>query len=188
MGNKKYTITDSQLELIKKKYEKLMYAVSYRIGGDRVLSSLEDSMQDLYMSAFDACEAYGRKTGLDFDEFFDTVEFDKYIKSTLWNKKNNVGKKIQKTRGIHNHVTLDEEIIETEENTVYELSDLSSLLFDVELDSIETEITDYILTDRKMIKPNGSINMSKLSRLVGKDKRELRNIISRLQIKYKDYE
>ena len=88
MGNKKYTITDSQLELIKKKYEKLMYAVSYRIGGDRVLSSLEDSMQDLYMSAFDACEAYGRKTGLDFDEFFDTVEFDKYIKSTLWNKKN----------------------------------------------------------------------------------------------------
>tara|TARA_R110000822_G_scaffold89797_2_gene207740 strand:- start:1242 stop:1823 length:582 start_codon:yes stop_codon:yes gene_type:complete len=186
-NKKKYTITDAQLKRIKTKYERLMYAVSYRIGGDRILSSLEDSVQDLYMSAFDACEAYERKTGLLFDDYFDTVEFDKYIKATLWNKKNNTGKKIQKTRLIHNHITIDDNIIETEANTVYEDLDVSSLLFDVKLDSLESEITEHILKDRKMVKPNGSINLSKLSRLVGKDKRELVTIIEKLRVKYKDY-
>ena len=186
-NKKKYTITDAQLKRIKTKYERLMYAVSYRIGGDRILSSLEDSVQDLYMSAFDACEAYERKTGLLFDDYFDAVEFDKYIKATLWNKKNNTGKKIQKTRLIHNHITIDDNIIETEANTVYEDLDVSSLLFDVKLDSLEAEITEHILKDRKMVKPNGSINLSKLSRLVGKDKRELVTIIEKLRVKYKDY-
>ena len=38
-----------------------------------------------------------------------------------------------------------------------------------------------------MVKPNGSINLSKLSRLVGKDKRELVSIIEKLKVKYKDY-
>ena len=180
-NKKKYTITDAQLKRIKTKYERLMYAVSYRIGGDRILSSLEDSVHDLYMSAFDACEAYERKTGLLFDDYFDTVEFDKYIKATLWNKK------IQKTRLIHNHITIDDNIIETEANTVYEDLDVSSLLFDVKLDSLESEITEHILKDRKMVKPNGSINLSKLSRLVGKDKRELVTIIEKLRVKYKDY-
>ena len=66
-----------------------MFAISYRIGGDNICNSIEDSVQELSITAMDACQAYEKKTGETFDEYIETVNFNKYIKTCLWNRKNN---------------------------------------------------------------------------------------------------
>jgi len=185
--SKKYNISSSQFAEIKEKYGRLIYTIAHKIGGDSVVSSVEDSVQDIYCSALDACEAYGRKCGESFDEFFDTIDFDKYIKSAMWNKKNNQGALITKKYSVNNHMTINDEILERDE-VMYELSDASSLRFDVEFDDTEEELLKHILNDHKLIKPNGNLNYSKASRLMGVDKRELIPMMRKLQSKLKDYE
>ena len=187
MNNKKYTVTDSQLKRIKKRYEKLMFAIGYRIGGDRVLHSLDDSVQELYISALDACEAYGRKMNMEFDDFFDTEEFDKYIKSTLWNKKNNAGKGIQKKWHINNGMSIDDEILESAAPSVMDFPDVSAVLMECSLDEDEQDVLNTIMSDFNNIKPNGTINLSSLSRSLGKEKKEVKKTIVKLQSLFKDY-
>ena len=73
-----------------------------------VATDFDDSQQELSITALDAVDAYARKTGLEFDEFFSTREFDKYIKTCLWNKKNNLGNKIKKKYHIRSYVSISE--------------------------------------------------------------------------------
>jgi hypothetical protein len=136
----------------------------------------------------DACEAYGRKMDMDFDDFFGTVEFDKYIKSTLWNKKNNSGKHIQKKWAINHHLTIDEEICEAAALPVFDYPDVSAVLMDCSLDEEEQSILTSLMEDFTTIKPNGTINLSMLSRNLGRDKKEVKKIVTRLQKLFKDYE
>ena len=187
MSNKKYTVTNAQMERIKKRYEKLMYAIGYRIGGDRILYSLEDSVQELRISACDACEAYGRKMNMEFDEFFDTEEFDKYIKSTLWNRKNNAGKGIQKKWHINNSMAIDDEILEAAAPSVMDFPDVSAVLMECSLEPEEQDVLNTIMSDFSNIKPNGTINLSSLSRILGKEKKEVKKTIVKLQSLFKDY-
>ena len=183
--SKKYTTTSEQIEKIKSKYGNLIYAIAYRIGGDAVTNSFEDSVQNLYISAMDACEAYKRKTGKEFDEYFGTTEFGKYIKSTLWNKKNNVGKKITKKLNINSHLSLDENLLGDE--SMYEGVDVSALSFDVLFEEDTRELVELIIGDYSMIKPSGDINISKASRELGIDKRELKNRLNALRFNLRDY-
>jgi len=101
-------LTDSQWSQIHKKYKRLMYAVSHRIGGDKIANDFDDSQQELAITTMDAVDAYARKTGLTFDEFFSTRAFDKYIKTCLWNKKNNLGNKIKKKYHIRSCVSISD--------------------------------------------------------------------------------
>jgi hypothetical protein len=183
--SKKYTTTSEQIEKIKSKYGNLIYAIAYRIGGDAVTNSFEDSVQNLYISAMDACEAYERKTGITFDDFFGSEEFGKYIKSTLWNKKNNVGKKITKKLNINSHLSLDENLLGDE--SMYEGVDVSALSFDVLFEEDTRELVELIIGDYSMIKPSGDINISKASRELGIDKRELKNRLNALRFNLRDY-
>ena len=182
---RKYTITNKQVEQIKKSYGNLIYAISYRIGGDAVTNSFDDSVQDLYMAAMDACEVYGEKTGKDFEEFFGTEEFGKYIKSTLWNKKNNTGKKITQKKNINQHFSLDEKLMGDE--TMLQETDTSSLKFDVDFDREGQELVNLILGDYSLIKPSGSVNLSRASRELGIDKKELKSRIERIKNTLSDY-
>jgi len=181
----KYSITSEQIEEIKTKYGNLIYAIAYRIGGDSIANSFEDSVQNLYIAAMDACETYKRKVGSPFRDFFGSDEFDKYIKSTLWNKKNNVGSRITKKRNITSHLSLDENLLGDE--SMYEGADVSSLSFDVSLEEEHKQIVELILGDYSLIKPNGDVNISKASRQLGIEKRELKNRLEKLRFHLRDY-
>ena len=182
MSNKEYNTTDDQLKRIEKKYGRLIYTIAHRIGGDSVVNSFEDSVQELYISSLDACEAYERKTTILFDEFFGTEEFDKYIKSVLWNKKNNQGKQITKKLGVNRHATLNEEILDLDPALEYELSDVSSMLAEVEGITNEGErLIEMIVSDHKLVKPNGSLNISKISRDMGMTKKDTVLLISQIK-------
>ena len=79
-------ISAEQWETVEKKYKKLMWHISHRIGQDAITNSIDDSYQELSIACLDAIRTFGKSTGKDFDEFFDTIPFDKYIKTCLWNK------------------------------------------------------------------------------------------------------
>jgi len=185
MSKNNYNISSEQLEKISKKYGNLIYSIAYRIGGDQVANSFEDSTQNLYISALDACEAYERKTGKTFDDFFDTFEFDKYIKSSLWNRKNNTGKKITQKKNINSHLSLDENLLGDE--SMYESADVSSLGFDVSFDEEGKELLELIMNDYSVIKPSGELNLSRVSRELGIKKNELKNRMLRIKHVLRDY-
>ena len=183
---KPYEINNEQVEQIRSRYGKLIYMIAYRIGGDSIVSSFDDNVQELYISACDACEAYGRKMDMKFDDFFDTADFHKYIKSCLWNRKNNLGRNITKKKNIRNAFTLDEELLGDELKTV-EAFDVSSLLADVRMHDECKEVLHHLMNDYSLIKPNGHLNDSKLARVMDTDKKHTKVLISTLQGIFKDY-
>jgi len=177
-------LTETQYKQILRKYEKLMYMISHRIGGDKITNDFDDSIQNLSMACLEAVSSYHKNTMLSFEEFFGTEGFDKYIKTCLWNKKNNVGAKITKRKPLRNQVTLEEELIDEQ----FEHIDASSVIFsDIPLSEECREIVDTIGKNPKLIKPNGSINMNKLSREVNKPKAELDIYINQLRANLSDY-
>jgi len=188
-------LTDTQWNKLHKKYTRLMYAVSHRIGGDKVATDFDDSQQELSITALDAVDAYARKTGLEFDEFFSTREFDKYIKTCLWNKKNNLGNKIKKKYHIRSYVSISEnpDIFSTGSGTTYASSSLEvdaptvSAFDDAPLDPLARQVAEAVEQDMRIIKPDGSLNISKLSRQLNTTKQEVRNAISRLKTQLEDY-
>ena len=188
-------LTDDQWNKLHKKYKRLMYAVSHRIGGDKVATDFDDSQQELSITALDAVDAYARKTGLEFDEFFPTREFDKYIKTCLWNKKNNLGNKIKKKYHIRSYVSISEnpDIFSTGSGSTYASSSLEvdaptvSAFDDAPLDPLARQVAEAVEQDMRIIKPDGSLNISKLSRQLNTTKQEVRNAISRLKTQLEDY-
>tara|TARA_R100000742_G_C4269720_1_gene88278 strand:- start:256 stop:807 length:552 start_codon:yes stop_codon:yes gene_type:complete len=179
------TITDEQYKKILKKYENLMFTIAHRIGGDKITNDFDDSIQNLSMSCLEAVSAYQRNTNKTFEEFFDTTGFDKYIKTCLWNKKNNVGAKITKRKPLSKGlVSLDEELIDDQ----FEHLDTSSVLFnDVPLSEECREIVDLIGRNPKLIKPNGSININKLAREINKPKQEIDIYVNQLKSSLSEY-
>ena len=188
-------LTDSQWAQIQKKYKRLMYAVSHRIGGDKIANDFDDSQQELAITTMDAVDAYSRKTGLEFDEFFGTIPFDKYIKTCLWNKKNNLGNKIKKKYKIRSYISISEnpELFSTGTGTTFGSSSLEveapliSAFDDAPLDTLCRGITTAVTNDVKIIKPDGSLNISKLSRQLNSTKQEIRGAIARLKFQLQDY-
>tara|TARA_R110002012_G_scaffold313697_2_gene525492 strand:+ start:1035 stop:1586 length:552 start_codon:yes stop_codon:yes gene_type:complete len=177
-------LTEEQYKKILRKYEKLMFMIAHRIGGDSITNDFDDSIQNLSMACIEAVSAYQKNTELPFDEFFGTTGFDKYIKTCLWNKKNNCGAKITKRKPLRNQVTIEEELIDAE----FQHYDVSSVLFeDINLSDECREIVDLIGRNPKLIKPNGSINLNKLSKEVNRPKAEVEIYIRQLKTNLSDY-
>lgn len=192
-------ITTEQWERVEEKYKKLMYAISYRIGGDRLTNDIDDSYQEVSMSAMDAISTYSRKLDKPFEEFFDTKEFDKYIKTCMWNRKNANGNKIKKRGRLNNPISIHEyEEIWYQEGTegiaksntsgVVERivsatsgMDASSIFFEADLSEESSKVIDLLLDDGKIIKPNGKINVNRLARELDKTKNEVKYTLKRLE-------
>ena len=188
------SLTNDQWDKIHNKYKRLMYAVAYRIGGDKVAQDFDDSNQELALTAMDAVNAYAKKTKKEFDDFWDTRAFDKYIKTCLWNKKNNLGNKIKKKYGIRQCVSLSSnpELFGGGEggkcdSSLEDFNHSISAFDDAPLDKLAKEIADHVLGDMRIIKPDGTLNISKLSRLTNKPKSEVRLSIERMKHELRDY-
>ena len=186
--SKKNELTEEQWDKLWEKYKNLMYSISYRIGGDSICNSIEDSVQELSITAMDACQAYEKKTGQTFDKYIDTINFNKYIKTCLWNRKNNNGLKIEKKRAVNRHHTLDEQIAETQSNAQTDVCPVSALVDDVCLAADLVPVRDLILRDNAMIKPNGRVNISRLSKTLGRSKQQTTKALDELRHQYKDFE
>lgn len=100
----------SDWEMFEKHYSLLMKMISRQITGDYISCNLEDTYQDLCVTAISAIKSYSRKFPNDkFTDLFKTVNFSKYVKSCLWNLKNKKGATITKKSALYkNKLSIDE--------------------------------------------------------------------------------
>ena len=174
-----------QWEKVSDKYKGLMWTISHRISGDRALASLEDNFADLQIVALEAVAGFNKKTGRNFDEFWGEKLFDKYIKTCLWNFKNNKGTKIAQRYNINR------DVVSTSQNEeVLNLESKNDSHFDFEffLEDIATqfsqnqkEVVEALVRCPSCIKHNGTINISKVSKKTGLGWQETSNIIKSLE-------
>ena len=177
-------LSEEEWTILQRKYDKLLFHIAHRIGGDNVTNSFNDSYQDLCIACMEAVKAYRKKVLQPFEEFVETQGFDKYLKTCLWNCKNNKGATITKKKAIHNKVTLEEELIDAE---MYHL-DASSVMFDdTELSKECRDIVTAIHNNPKLIKPNGSINLNALSQELGEEKGKVKLYINQLESDLSEY-
>ena len=161
------TITSDQWDLIEKKYGILISKICHNITGDIAIANYDDNLQDLRLAAMEAVNGFARKEGLEFDEFWDTEGFNKYLKTCLWNLKNKKGANITKKYPVTKN-TLD--INKFAEILVDERQDTSGIDLGISIDQIAYKFTDRqkivvdaITKDPTLLKPNGKVNIKKLS-------------------------
>lgn len=99
-------ITNEHMDLIQEKYGDLFWYIAQRIGLDPILHDNEDCVQDLKLVALKVIFKFKRDKypELSIEEILNLPYFDKYLKTSLWNYKNNVGAKIsQKYEKLKSH-------------------------------------------------------------------------------------
>lgn len=181
-------VTDAQWQKIDEKYGNLMWKISYKISGDNAIANLEDNHSDLQVAALDAIEGFRKKTGKTADDFIDTKLFDQYLKTCLWNFKNNKGSKIAKKY----HLTRDtvssseyEDIIQECESSsrgqFYNFDAVECFLF--KLTQLEEEVVDLVVNEPEMLKDNGTLNLSMISKAMHKTWSDIRDIVEGLSQK-----
>ena len=202
-------ISDNEWDKINEKYGGLIYMIAHRIGGDKITNDFDDSVQEIRLSAMDAVRTYRKKTTDEFDVFVTTKDFDKYIKTCLWNRKNSNGTKIQKKAHIRNTVSLskyddlwyaeDDNCGDARQQPLFTLTkdeivkatsgvdEMFKSFSDVRMDEETKSVVSLVFSDGKMIKPNGMLNINKIAQMLGKKKHQVKYIVNRLQKQLKDY-
>jgi DNA-directed RNA polymerase specialized sigma24 family protein len=169
------------------KYGLLIHKISHWISGDKAISAHEDNVQDLWVAAFDAIAGYEKKEKQTFEEFWGSKGFDKYLKTCLWNHKNNKGAKITKKFNITKHTVSandNEEVLlmESPESVSTEVSALVEEYGQL-LDEREQQLLQAVLSDPKYIKPSGKANVSALATELSLTWREVKDTIQSISRK-----
>ncbi len=180
-------ITEEQWELIDEKYGKLLTKICNNISGDYAIASFEDNLQDLRIATMDAVAGFSKKEGKVFEEFWGTTAFNKYMKTCLWNLKNKKGAKISKRYHINKN-TVD--ITSYEEILVADNTDPSALpsehIFSEaksKLDDEQKKVIDIVVNNPHFVKPNGRINVLRLSNELGCCHAKARKVLNSIQHK-----
>ena len=186
-------ITDEQWKLIDDKYGKLIAKICNNISGDYATASFDDNLQDLRIATLDAVAGFSKKEGKPFEEFWGSIAFNKYMKTCLWNLKNKKGARISKRYHI-NKDTVD--ITSYEEILVADNTDSSSAPSSFSADSIfadaneklneeQRKVIDIVVNNPHYVKPNGKVNILRLSNELGCCHAKGRKIIQSIQQKLK---
>jgi len=160
-------LTGEQWEKIHKKYDGLIWKISHNISGDFATANLEDNHSDLQVAALEAVKGFEKKTGESFDDFWGTKLFDQYIKTCLWNLKNNKGAKITKKSPILKGVVStqqNEEVLNLEGSNSISLE--TKLFVDeicIALSPEQKDIIECIIKDPTLIKESGRLNIAGLA-------------------------
>jgi hypothetical protein len=171
-------LTSVQWEWLERKYGNLLHHIAYRIGGDSITNDHDDSYQELSIAVLDTVAMFDRTQTIPFDEYKLTKGFDKYVKTVLWNRKNNLGGKIVKRAPLRRQVTIDEQILKDKVNEPVEsFKPFGNETLDTDLQQLVNEV----VLDARIIKPSGDFNLSRLCRRLGKPKSQIKFMIQKLQ-------
>jgi hypothetical protein len=99
----------------------------------------------------------------------------------LWNRKNNTGNKIVKKYGINSNLSMKEELTGCEEEIT------SPIFFDAELNQPQRKLASLVLGDFTLIKPNGKLNITRISSELSQSKKEVRKTIDELKNIFGDF-
>ena len=177
-------MNEKQLELIEKKYGKLIHKIGHWISGDNAIASHDDNTQDIWIAAMEAIRGYSKKENQTFDEFWGSRGFDKYLKTCLWNVKNSKGAKITKkypiTRGTVDVVD-NEEVLQREDASLIS-PETEMFIQEVNemLNEAQARIVKCILDDPRYIKPSGKVNINALAKEMGKTWNEVSILLGQI--------
>ena len=180
-------ISTEHYEELEDKYGLLIHKISHWISGDKAISAHEDNVQDLWVAAFDAIAGYEKKEKQTFEEFWGSTGFDKYLKTCLWNHKNNKGAKITKKFNITKHTVSANEneevlLMEAPEGVSVEVSLLVEEYGQL-LTQTEQQVLQAVLSDPRYIKPSGKANVSALANELNLSWREVKDTIQSISRK-----
>ena len=174
----KTKLTKEEWEWLEEKYGNLLHHIAYRIGGDSITNDHDDSYQELSIAMMDTVAMFDRTASKPFSEYKETAHFDKYLKTVLWNRKNNLGTKIKRREPLRRQITINEQLVKDKVHSPIE----SFKPFGNEnLDADLRELIEQVEFDGRIIKPNGGLNINRLCRNTGKSKSEMRYTIGRLK-------
>ena len=178
-------LTYDEWEWLEEKYGKLLHHIAYRIGLDPITHDHDDSYQELCIAMMDTVRMFDKTATVPFAKYKDTVHFDKYLKTVLWNRKNCLGNKIVKRAPLRRQVTIDEQLLKDKAHYLVE----SFTPFGNEsLEDDMLEVLNEIEQDSKLIKPSGDFNISRICRNLGKSKAQVKHTIDRLKHSLQEYE
>ena len=163
-------LTEEQWNLIDEKYGMLLAKICHKISGDSATCGFDDNLQDLRIAVIEAVKGFEKQQdGVNgtFDDFWGTKGFDRYIKTCLWNLKNNKGSNVTKKSNLYKNVVSvndNEEVLNLEgmnssstENCFF-VEELS-----LKMNKVQSSILKMVARDHKFIKSNGKLNVSKLA-------------------------
>lgn len=170
-------LTDEQWALYEERYGKLMHTISMKISGDDAVATHEDNYSDLCVAAIESVSGFEKKTGMSFDEAFDTKLFDQYTKTVLWNRKAKKGVPLTKRMSFRNkQVSLDSDPWSEDGNIHHSIEDTRSNL---DLSAIDfkdfmkdqpkdvKKVVSAIIKDPNILANDGKINYSALTKPTG---------------------
>ena len=175
-----------------RRYDKLMWSISYKISGDTAIAELGDNYADLCMAAVESIHGFHRKTGYTVDQMFEDKRFDGYTKTCLWHKKDSKGAKITKKFPLTNK-TFSISSLAEEGDTSFELvEDESPSLFEVEaikdfvagFSETHRGILRALVDDPSLIMNNGRASLRGLSRHLKMPIRKLKREIDLMEKKF----
>ena len=170
-------LTNEQWALYEERYGKLMHTISMKISGDDAVATHEDNYSDLCVAAIESVSGFEKKTGMSFDEAFDTKLFDQYTKTVLWNRKAKKGVPLTKRMSFRNkQVSLDSDPWSEDGNIHHSIEDTRSNL---DLSAIDfkdfmkdqpkdvKKVVSAIIKDPNILANDGKINYSALTKPTG---------------------
>jgi len=158
-----------QKEIIDK-YHKLLWNIASWVNGDSVIYSREDVYQDLVVALIETTRKFQEKTDLGDDEVLDSSYFDKYVKTSLWNHKNTMGRKILNSR---KNVDIDLSLIEIEEPEKLEVPEVMS--------EKERRVLDVILNEHSFFSESTKLNYFKIAESSGIAYHLIRKVVNNLR-------
>lgn len=171
-------------EWLDEKYGNLLHHIAYRVGGDKITNDHDDTVQELSIAMLDTVAMFDKSVSEPFAQYKDTAHFDKYLKTVLWNRKNNLGNKIKKREPLRRQFTIDEQLVKEKAHTFKESFEPFG---NEDLDADLRELIYQVEMDNKIIKPSGGLNINRLCKNMSKTKSEVNYVISRLKSSLKDY-
>ena len=184
-------LTELQYNELEDRYGKLLYKIAHWISGDVATATIEDNVQELWLSLFETINTFTRLNSEEYpngyEDFKDTAHWNKYVKTALWNNKNSRGKKITQKFSIQRDTVSawnNEEVMEKEDYS-FESVDFHMFLEDLPklLNEKELQVVRLLVDDPNLITELGHANKSALSRALGDTWADADNIVKEIGAK-----
>lgn len=184
-------LTELQYNELEDRYGKLLYKIAHWISGDIATATIEDNVQELWVSLFETVNTFSRLNSEEYpngyEDFKDTAHWNKYVKTALWNNKNSRGKKITQKFGITKDTvsTWNNEEVFEKETATHESVEFSMFMEDLPnfLQEKEAIAVRMLVEDPNIIRESGEVNKSALARELGMTWAETNQLLQTLGAK-----
>jgi hypothetical protein len=191
------------------KYEKLYHSIANKFYSGDPMYSHDDFVEELKLHTYEIVKGFSKHIGLScFDDFKDSKEFDKYYKTSLWYKRNNLGTKTNTKQYegfvIQNITSIANKTFDSNDGIGHDIEDLGGIstgsvypayreielptkIIDVKLNKDQKKLIDLVVHDYSYYKPNGNINATMVCKSLGWSYPKFKIVLESLKKPFEQY-